>query len=62
MQIEEDHKRGKNLVEEEIQSQIKLYKLKLKGDKKMKHSKRDPGSGVSSSRCNKSCTMRGRIP
>ena len=51
----------KKLVEEQIQSHIKLFRLKLKGDKKMKHRKRDPGSGVSSSRCNKSRAMRGRI-
>ena len=40
------------LVEEEIQSYIKQFTRKLKGDKKMKHRKRDPGSGESSSRSN----------
>ena len=39
-----------NLVEEKIQSYIKQFTRKSKGDKKMKHRKRDPGSGVSSSR------------
>ena len=35
---------------------------KLKGNRKMKHQKRDPGSGVSSSRLNISRAMRGKIP
>ena len=50
------------LVEEQIQSHIKQFTRKLKGDKKMKHRKRDPGSGVSSSRSNISRFMQGRIP
>ena len=39
-------------VEELIQSHVKEYTRKQKGDKKMKHRKRDPGSGVSSSKSN----------
>ena len=50
------------LVEEQIQLHTKQFLRKLKGDKKMKHRKRDPGSGVSSSRSNVSREMRGRIP
>ena len=50
------------IVEEQVQSHIKQFTRKFKGDKKMKHRKRDPGREVSSSRCNISCAMRGRIP
>ena len=50
------------LVEEQIQSHIKHFTRKLKGEKKMKYRKRDPVSGVSSSRSNISRAMRGRIP
>ena len=46
-------------VEELIQSHVKEYTRKQKGDK---HRKRDPGSGVSSSKSNISSAMRGRIP
>ena len=46
------------LVDEQIQSHIKQFTRKLKGDKKMKHRKRDPGSGLSSSRSNISRAMR----
>ena len=49
-------------VEELIQSHVKEYTRKQKGDKKMKHRKRYPGSGVSSSKSNISRAMRGRIP
>ena len=48
-------------MEELIQSHVKEFKRKQKGDKKMKHRKRDQGSGVSS-KSNKSRAMRGRIP
>ena len=51
-----------NFVEEQIQNHIKHFSRKLKRDKKMRHRKRDPGSGVSSSRSNTSRAMRGRIP
>ena len=50
---------GENLVEEHIQSHIKQFTQKIKGDKKMKHRRREPGSGVSSSRSNISRAMRG---
>ena len=53
---------GEKLVEELIQSHIKEFTRKQKGDKKMKLQKRDPGSGVSSSKSNISRAMRGRIP
>ena len=53
---------GEKLVEELIQSHVKKFTRKLKGDKKMTHRKRDPGSGVSSSKSNISRAMRGRIP
>ena len=53
---------SKKLVEELIQSHVKEFTRKQKGDKKMKHRKRDPGSGVSSSKSNISRAMRGRIP
>ena len=52
----------KKLVEEQIQLHTKQFTRKLKGDKQPKHRKRDPGSGVSSSRSNVSRAMRGRIP
>ena len=53
---------GKKIVEEMIQSHIKDFTGKQKGDKKMKHRKREPGSGVSSTKSNISCAMRGRVP
>ena len=54
---------GEELVEELTQSQVKEFTRKQKGDKKMKHRKRDPGSGISSSKSNISRKhMRGRIP
>ena len=53
---------GEKLVEELIQSHVKEITRKQKGEKKMKHRKRDPGSGVSSSKSNISRAMRGRIP
>ena len=53
---------GEELVEELIQSHVKEFTRKQKGDKKMKHRKRDPGSGVSSSKSIISRAMRGRIP
>ena len=53
---------GEKLAEELIQSHDKEFRRKQKGDKKMKHRKRDPGSGVSSSKSNISRAMRGRIP
>ena len=52
---------GEKLVEELIQSHVKEFTRKQKGDKKMKHRKRDPGSGVSS-KSNISRVMRGRVP
>ena len=53
---------GEKLVEEMIQSHIKEFTRKQKRDKKMKQRKRDPGSGISSSKSNISRAMRGRIP
>ena len=53
---------GEKVVEELIQRHVKEFSRKQKGDKKMKHRKRDPGSGVSSSKSIISCAMRGRIP
>ena len=53
---------GKTLVEELIQNHVKEFTMKQKGDKKMKHRKRDPGSGVSSSKSNISRAVRGRVP
>ena len=41
---------------------MKEFTRKQKGHKKMKHRKRDPGSGVSSSKSNISRAMRGRVP
>ena len=49
------------LVEEQFQSHIKQFTRELKGDKKTKHCKRDPGSGLSSSRSNISRAMQGRV-
>ena len=48
---------GNKLVEDEIQSHIKQFTRKIKGDKKMKHRKRDLGRGVSSSKSNFSRAM-----
>ena len=45
-----------------MQSHVKKFTRKQKGDKKMKHHKRDPGSGISSSKSNISRAIRGRIP
>ena len=53
---------GEKLAEELIQSHVKEFTRKQKGDKKMKHRKRDPCSGVSSSKSNISRAMRGRVP
>ena len=53
---------GEKVVEELIHSHIKEFTQKQKGDKKMKHRKREPSSGVSSQRSNISRAMRGRIP
>ena len=53
---------GEKLVEELIQNHIRDFTRKQKGYKKTKHRKRDPGSGVSSSKSNISRAMRGRIP
>ena len=52
---------GEKIVEELIHSHIKEFTRKQKGDKKMKRRKREPGSGVSSSKSNISRAMRGRI-
>ena len=48
-------------VEELIHSHIKEFTRKQKGDKKMKHRRREPGSGVSSTKSNISRAIRGRI-
>ena len=48
------------LVKEQIQSHMKKFTRKLKGDKKMKHRKRDPGSGPSPSCSSISRAMRER--
>ena len=53
---------GEKTVEELIHSHIKEFTRKQKGDKKMKHRRREPGSGVSSTKSNISRAMRGRIP
>ena len=53
---------GEKVVEELIHSHIKQFTREQKVDKKMKHRKREPGSGVSSQRSNISRAMRGRIP
>ena len=53
---------GEKIVEELIHSHIKECTRKQKGDKKMKHRKIEPGSGVSSQKSNISRAMRGRIP
>ena len=59
------HQRGQRscekLVEEQIHNHIKQFTRKLKDDKKMKHRKRFPGNGVSSSISNITREMRGRI-
>ena len=49
-------------MEEQMKSHIKQITGKLKGDKKMKQRKRDPGSGFSYSRSNISREMRGLVP
>ena len=53
---------GEKVVEELIHTHIKEFTRKQKGDKKMKHRKREPGSGVSSQSSNISRAMRGRVP
>ena len=53
---------SKKSVDKLTQCHMKEYTRKQKGDKKMKHRKRDPGSGVPSSKSNISYAMRGRIP
>ena len=53
---------GEKIVEELIQNNIKEFNRKQKGHKKMKHRKREPGSGVSSTKSNISLAMRGRVP
>ena len=53
---------SKKLIDEQILSHLKLFARKLKGDNKMKHCRRETGSGVSSSRSNISRAMLGRIP
>ena len=53
---------GEKLVEELVQSRVEEFTRKQRGDKKMKHRKRDPGSQVSSSKSNISRALRGRIP
>ena len=53
---------GEKIVEELIQSHIKEFTHKQKEDKKMKNRKREPGSGVSSTKSNISRAMRGRVP
>ena len=52
----------KKPVEEQIQSHNKQFTRELKDDKTMKHGKRDPSSGFSSSRSNISRAMRVGIP
>ena len=54
--------RVKTWVEEQIQTHVKQFTRKLKGDKKMKHRRREPGSRASSSQSNKSRAMRRRTP
>ena len=53
---------GEKILEELIHSHIKEFIRKQKRDKKIKHRKREPGSGVSSSKSNISRATRGRIP
>ena len=53
---------GEKLVEEFIQSHVKEFTRKQIGNKKMKDQKREPGSGVSSSKSSISRAMRRRIP
>ena len=53
---------GEKIVKELMQGHIKEFTRKQKGDKKMKHRKREPGSGVSSTKSNISRAMRGRVP
>ena len=53
---------GEKIVKELIQSHAEEFTRKQKGGKKMKHRKRDPGSGFSSSKSNISRAMRERIP
>ena len=51
----------KNLWKSKIRSHVKQFIRKLKGDKKLKHRKRNHGSGVSS-RSKISRAMQWRIP
>ena len=53
---------GHDLVKQLSKSISTEFTRKQKGDKKMKHKKRDPGSWVPSSKSNISRAMRGRIP
>ena len=53
---------SERLIEERIQSHVKQFTRKLKGDKNMKYRRRELGSGESSLRSNISRAMRGRIP
>ena len=53
---------GEKTVEELIHFHIKEFNRKQKGDNKMKHRRREPGSGVSSTKSNISRAMRRRIP
>ena len=53
---------GQKIVEELMHSHIMEFTRKQKGDKKMKHRKREPGSGVSSTKSINSRAMRGGTP
>ena len=50
------------IVEKQIHSHIKQFTRKLQGDIRMKRCRREPGSGVSSSRSNNTRAIRGRRP
>ena len=50
------------LLDVQIQSHVKQFTRKLKGDKNIKHRRREPGIGVSFSQSIIPCGMRGRIP
>ena len=53
---------SERLVQEKVQSHVKEFTQKLKGNKKLKHKRRDPGNGVSLSRSHIARATRGRIP
>ena len=55
-------RRAEKMIDEQIQSHIKEFTRKLKGDKKIKNRRREPCNGDSSSRSNILRAMRGRIP